>query len=320
MKLYDEGKLDLDKKLGDYLPWVKGSNKENLLIKNILLHEAGLVPVIWFYKETVDANGDPYTKFYSAVQSDSFNIRVAQNLFLRSDWKDTLYKRILQSPITTSGKYVYSDNDFILLGKVVESITGMGLDEYAQKEFYSPLELNLTGFKPLDHFPINKIAPTAKEKEFRKQLLRGDVHDQGAAMFGGVSGHAGLFSDAYDLGILMQMLLNGGEFNGKRYLQKQSVNLFTSYQSNTSRRGYGFDKPEKDKDAGKEPYPCKSASPLTFGHTGFTGTCVWADPKYNLIYIFLSNRVTPNSDNDELIKMNVRGKIQDVIYDAIIDK
>ena len=316
MKLYDEGKINLKNKLGGYLPWVKGTNKENLLIENILLHQAGLAPLIWFYKETMDANGNPYTKYYSSTSSDSFNIRVAQNLFLRSDWKDTMYKRIVESPLTKTGKYVYSDIDFILLGKVVEAVSGLPLDEYVQKEFYKPLGLNSTGFHPLNYDSINRIAPTEQEKGFRNQLIRGDVHDPGAAMFGGVSGHAGLFSDASDLVVLMQMLLNGGELGGKQYLQKKTIELFTAYHSAVSRRGYGFDKPEKDNATRIEPYPCKSASPLTFGHTGFTGTCVWVDPRYNLIYIFLSNRVTPESDNEKLVKMNVRSKIEEVIYNA----
>jgi beta-N-acetylhexosaminidase len=320
MKLYDEGKINLKGKLADYLPWVKGTNKENLHIENILLHQAGLAPLIWFYKETIDANGKPYPKYYASARTDSFNIRVAQNLFLRSDWKDTMYKRILQSPLTKAGKYVYSDIDFILLGKVVEAISGLPLDEYVQKEFYKPLGLASTGFHPLKYASINRIAPTEQEKGFRNQLIRGDVHDPGAAMFGGVSGHAGLFSDASDLAVLMQMLLNGGELGGKRYLQKKTIELFTAYHSTVSRRGYGFDKPEKDNNTRLEPYPCKSASPLTFGHTGFTGTCIWVDPRYKLTYIFLSNRITPQSDNEKLVKMNVRSKIEEAIYNAIMVK
>lgn len=148
-------------------------------------------------------------------------------------------------------------------------------------------------------------------------MIRGDVHDPGAAMFGGVAGHAGLFSDAYDLAAIMQMLLNGGTFNGKKYLNKETIDLFTGYHSNISRRGYGFDKPEKDNDKREEPYPSAFASPKTFGHTGFTGTCVWADPEENIIFIFLSNRVNPTV-SPILSKMNVRSKIQDAIYKAIL--
>ncbi|MEY2918295.1 MAG: hypothetical protein RIS73_2009 [Bacteroidota bacterium] len=318
MKLYDEGKLDLKKTLGDYLPWVKGSNKEHLLIENILLHQAGLVSFIPFYKETIDAEGKPLAKYYASKQTDSFSIRVAENLFMRNDWRDTLYARILQSPLGEAGKYIYSDNDFIFLGKIVEAISGLPLDEYAEKEFYTPLELTTAGFKPREHFALNRIIPTEQEKIFRLQLLRGDVHDPGASMFGGVSGHAGLFSNAYDMAVIMQMLLNGGNFNGKQYLHGETIKLFTASHSNSSRRGYGFDKPEKYNATRPEPYPCLSASPQTFGHTGYTGTCVWADPASKLILIFLSNRVNPEGgDNKKLLSMNVRQKIQEAVYKAI---
>ncbi len=318
MKLYDEGRLDLKKKLGDYLPWVRGTNKEHLEIQDILLHQAGLVAYIPFYKETIDANGVPLSKYYSSRPNDSFSIRVAKDLYMRTDWRDTIYKRILQSPLGQKGKYIYSDNDFIFLGKIVEAISGTTLDEYVKKEFYNPLGLTTAGFKPAEHFSLSRIAPTEQEKFFRLQLLRGDVHDPGAAMFGGVAGHAGLFSNAYDLAIIMQMLLNGGTFNGRRYIQKETVDLFTSYHSAISRRGYGFDKPEKDNHIRPDPYPCYSASSKTFGHTGFTGTCVWADPDADIVFIFLSNRVNPDGgDNLKLLRMNVRTNIQEAIYKSI---
>lgn len=318
MKLYDQEKLDLKKKLGDYLPWVKGTNKENLTIENILLHQAGLVAYIPFYRETIDTGGVPLPGCYSAVKNDSFGIRVANNLYMRNDWRDTIYKRILQSPLGKANRYIYSDNDFIFLGKIVEAISGLSLDEYVKKEFYKPMGLTTAGFKPAEQFPLSRIAPTEQEKFFRRQLLRGDVHDPGAAMFGGVAGHAGLFSNAYDLAVIMQMLLNGGTINGKRYLQKETVELFTAYHSSISRRGYGFDKPEKNNHIRPDPYPCYTASPLTFGHTGFTGTCVWADPTYNLVFVFLSNRVNPEGgDNRKLLTMNVRTNIQEAIYKAM---
>lgn len=318
MKLYDEGKLDLKKHLGDYLPWVKGSNKEHLLIENILLHQAGLAAWIPFYKETIDITGKPLATIYSASQTDSFSIRVAENLYMRTDWRDTMYKRILQSTLGPQDKYVYSDNDFIFLGKIVESITRKGLDEYVKKTFYDPLGLTSTGFKPREKFTLDRIAPTETEKSFRLQHLRGDVHDPGAAMFGGVAGHAGLFSTVNDLAVIMQMLLNGGSFKGKQFIKPETIKLFTAYNSHISRRGLGFDKPEKDNAYLKEPYPAKLASPLTFGHTGYTGTCIWADPKYNIVYIFLSNRVNPDGgENLKLLRMNVRGKIQDQVYKAM---
>jgi beta-N-acetylhexosaminidase len=174
-----------------------------------------------------------------------------------------------------------------------------------------------TGFKPLDRFKADRLIPTENEKQFRRQTTRGDVHDEGAALMGGVAGHAGLFSSAYDLAILYQMLLNNGVYQGRRYLQPETIRLFTSYQRNGSRRGLGFDKPESDNKARKDPYPSLWASAATFGHTGFTGTCVWADPQRDLVYIFLSNRVHPTRDNNKLSQLQVRGKIQDALYAAI---
>ncbi|HEX4850205.1 MAG TPA: serine hydrolase, partial [Puia sp.] len=308
MKLYDEGKLDLQKTLGDYIPWVKGSNKESLKIWDILLHQAGLKAYIPFYEETITKTkeGLPLPSVYARKEDQNYRIRVAENIYMRNNWLDTIYRRILQSDLGPEGKYIYSDNDFIFMGKVVEAITGKTLDEYVKETFYDPLGMSTTGFKPRDRFPLERIAPTENELIFRHQLLRGDVHDPGAAMFGGVSGHAGLFSDAYDLAILEQMLLNGGIMNGQRFLKKETIDFFTAYHSDNSRRGIGFDKPEKDNATRKEPYPCLSASSQTFGHTGFTGTCVWVDPTSHLIFIFLSNRVNPNGSN-KLGELSVRG-------------
>ncbi len=319
MKLYDEGKIDLKKKLGYYLLFVKGYNKENITIENLLLHQAGLTAYIPFYKETIDAAGLPLPDLYRTVHSDSFSITVADKLFLRNDWRDTLYKRILVSPVNNAGKYVYSDNDFIFLGKIVETITGFSLDEYVRKYFYIPMSLESAGFLPLKHISPNRIVPTENEKQFRLQELRGVVHDPGAAMFGGIAGHAGLFSDAYDIACIMQMLLNGGTFNGKRYLRKETVDLFTSYNSSISRRGYGFDKPEKDNNIRPEPYPCLSASSQSFGHTGYTGTCAWADPGKNIVFVFLSNRVN-SPESERFLQMNVRPKIYETIYRSLSKK
>ncbi|MGC4037928.1 MAG: serine hydrolase [Chitinophagaceae bacterium] len=318
MKLYEQGKIELDKTLGDYLSWTKGTDKAKLKIKDILLHQAGLVPFITFYKETIDTTtGVPNPAVYSDKSKPGFTIRVAENLYMRNDWNDTMLVRIAKSPLGPSGKYVYSDNDFILLGKIVEALTGMTLDQYVQKTFYNKMGLATTGFKPRDRFPVNQLVPTEEEKNhFRRQLIQGDVHDEGASMFGGVSGHAGLFSDAYDLGTLYQMLLNGGELNGVHYLKPETIRYFSAYHSDISRRGYGFDKPEKDNATAKDPYPAKSASPETFGHTGFTGTCVWVDPVSKLVFVFLSNRVYPTRNNSLLSDMSIRPKIMEALYKA----
>ena len=318
MKLYDQGKISLNKTLGDYLPWTRGTNKAHLKISDILLHQAGLVPFIAFYKETLDSTGVPKPEIYSPVERPGFNVRVSEGLYLRNDWEDTLWDRILKSPLGPSHQYVYSDNDFIFLGKIVQTITGMPLNEYVQKIFYTPMGLTTTGFKPRNKFSRNEIVPTEDEyNHFRRQLLWGDVHDEGSSMFGEVAGHAGLFSDAPDLAKLYQMLLNGGTFKGKRYLKAETIKFFTAYHSNISRRGYGFDKPDKNNATREEPYPSALASPETFGHTGYTGTAVWVDPKYKIVYIFLSNRVNPTRNDVKLLNMNIRGKIQDEIYKAV---
>lgn len=321
MKLYEEGKLDINKTLGDYLPWVRGSNKEQLVLKNILLHQAGLVAFIPFYKETIEQSGVPKPGIYDSVSTNNYSIPVAHDMFMRNDWEDSIYQRILKSPVSKEEKYIYSDNDFIFLGKIVEQLAGMSLADYARQTFYIPLHMSTTYFNPLQHTVTVAIAPTEREKYFRRQLLRGYVHDPGAAMFGGIAGHAGLFSDAYDLAQLYQMLLNGGEMNGVRFLKKETIDFFTAYHSNISRRGLGFDKPEKDNATRKEPYPSRYASAETFGHTGFTGTCVWADPSNHLLYIFLSNRVYPTGgDNLRLSELSIRSNIQDAVYSSFIKK
>lgn len=320
MKLYDEGKLSLNKTLGDYLSWLKGSNKENLVIKELLLHQAGLKSYIPFYRETVDTSkgGLAIYTIYSEKPVHSHSVRVAENMYIRNTWADTMYKRIFDSELGPPENYVYSDNDFILLAKIVEQITGITVDQYVKQEFYDKMDMKFTGFKPRERFLLREIVPTEQEVVFRSQLLRGDVHDPGAAMFGGVAGHAGLFSCVDDLAVLSQMLLNGGSFRGQQFLKKETIDTFTSYQSAVSRRGLGFDKSEKDNATRKDPYPCLSASPLTYGHTGYTGTCVWIDPKYNLIFIFLSNRVNPlGGTNTKLLRMNVRNNIQEAIYQAM---
>lgn len=318
MKLYDEGRLDLQKTLGDYLPWVKGSNKENLKLWDIILHQAGLKAWIPFYKETVDTvlQNIPLYSYYSYRSDSLHRVRVADNIYLRNDWVDTMYARILQSEVGPQGKYIYSDNDFIFLGKIVEAISGMPLEKYVKEQFYDKLNMHSTGFKPRERFPLTYIAPTEAEPGFRQQLIHGDVHDPGAAMFGGVAGHAGLFSDAYDLSVLAEVLLNGGQMNGHRFFKKETIDFFTAYQSD-SRRGLGFDKPEKDNATRKEPYPALSASPKTFGHTGFTGTCIWMDPEKHLTFIMLSNRVNNNGDAGRFLRMNVRGKVLETVYEAM---
>ncbi|RYY41422.1 MAG: serine hydrolase [Chitinophagaceae bacterium] len=317
MKLYDEGKLNLDGTLGDYLPAARGTDKAGLKIRDILLHQAGLAAGIPLYPETMDpATKLPSERYYRREPSDSFPIPVARDLWLRRDWPDSMLQRILASRLGAQGRYLYSDLDFIVLGKIVESISGMSLDDYARFNFYQPLGMTSTTFLPALHPGTGRVVPTENDGYFRKQLLQGYVHDEAAALFGGVSGHAGLFSNAWDLSVLYQMLVNRGTYNGKRYLKEETVALFTAYGSAGSRRGLGFDKPERDNATRKEPYPGAFVSPETFGHTGFTGTAVWADPKTGLVYVFLSNRVNAGRTN-VLSSMNIREKVLDAIYKAM---
>ena len=315
MKLYDQGKIDLKKELADYLPEFAGTNKARISIEKLLLHEGGLVPYIPFYKETLSSDGLPSPLFYRQTYSDSFPTQVAKDLFLRRGWQDSILKKIMESPVHKQD-YVYSDNDFILLGKIVEQVSGMSLFAFAKKYFYDPLSLESTRFQPLQYFNISRIVPTEIESGFRDQQIDGFVHDPGAALMGGIAGHAGLFSDAYDVAVLMQMLLDKGSMNGRTFINPETVALFTKYQSIKSRRGLGFDKPEKDNATRKDPYPAASSSPATFGHTGFTGTSAWADPEKQLIFIFLSNRVYPDN-NKTLQKMQLREKLLELVYRSL---
>jgi CubicO group peptidase (beta-lactamase class C family) len=314
MKLYDEEKISLDKTLGDYLPWMRGTNKEHLLIKDILLHEAGLKAWIPFYKEISDSiTMKALPGYFSKIKNASYGIKVDDSLYMRTDWRDTMYSRIASSSVDKKKTYVYSDNDFILLGEIVKSLSGLPLDEYVWKNFYRPLGFRSSGFNPTRFMQKSVIAPTEQDPYFRERLVRGYVHDPGAAMFGGVSGHAGLFSNAYEIGVLMQMVMNKGVINEKRFLRSSTIELFTNYHSEISRRGYGFDKPEKDNATRKVPYPSMSVSAAAFGHTGFTGTCTWADPQTNTVFVLLANRVHPTAKNT-FGDLNVRGKVMEEVF------
>jgi CubicO group peptidase (beta-lactamase class C family) len=238
---------------------------------------------------------------------------VANGIYMRDDYKDTIWNIIKTTPLKEK-KYVYSDLTMFISRRIIEQLTNEKLENLVKNNFYIPLGMQTTCYNPIKKFPKDRIAPTEDDNYFRYQLIQGYVHDMGAAMMGGIEGHAGLFSDAEDLAILYQMYLNGGSYGGTQYLRAETVKLFTGKQSDISRRGFGFDKPDMNGTS-----PCSSyASPETFGHLGFTGTCVWVDPKYNLVYIFLSNRVYPSSDPNRLNSENTRIKIMDVIYEAMM--
>jgi CubicO group peptidase (beta-lactamase class C family) len=314
MKLYDEHKIQLDKTLGEYLPWVRESDKEHLLIKDILLHQAGLKAFVPFYKEVSDSiTNKALPIYFSKTTNTSFGIKVDDSIYMRTDWIDTMHQRILMSPLGKANEYVYSDNDFIFLGEVIKAISGQPLEQYVWNNFYRPLGFRSTGFNPINYVNKRTIAPTEQDPYFRERLIRGTVHDPGAAMFGGVAGHAGLFSNAYEIAVLMQMIMNKGIINEKRFISSSTIELFTAYQSDVSRRGLGFDKPEKDNSTRHTPYPAINVSSSTFGHLGFTGTCAWADPENKLVFVLLANRVNPVAKN-LYGDLNVRGKMVEVVW------
>ncbi|HRH66526.1 MAG TPA: glycoside hydrolase family 3 N-terminal domain-containing protein [Bacteroidia bacterium] len=319
MKLFEDGKINLNQPLSKYLPALKTTNKRSITVKEVMAHQAGLQSWIPFWKQTVSGKSLNKT-IYQKSKSANFPIKVADSLYMNKSYTDSLMTWIYKSPLGEKGKYVYSDLGPILLRNLIERISKDSMPVYLEKNFYKPLQLSNSGFLPKDRFSLDRIVPTENDKEFRQQLIQGYVHDPAAAMLGGISGNAGLFSNANDLAVILQMLLNKGSYGGKQLLKPNTVTLFTKQQfvQNKNRRGLLFDKPDPDPTKSS---PCSpSASLETFGHQGFTGTCVWVDPKYNLIYIFLSNRIHPDATNDKLVKMNLRTDIQQAIYDSFLKK
>ncbi len=315
MKLIDEKKINLDERLGYYLPQLAGSNKQNIILREMMTHQAGLRDWIPFWMKTME-KGEYKPGIYNKVRNDDYPKRVADNLFINKNYEDSIYKQIIESPVKESGKYVYSDLGYYFLKKIIEKQTFVPEERYVLKYFYMPLGLSTMGYKPRERFDLDRIIPTELDKKFRKQLIHGDVHDQGAAMLGGVGGHAGLFSDANDLAVMMQMFMNKGEYGGRRYIDSATISECTKCQYCVdNRRAVGFDKPETNPK--KDSPVCSCVSYLSFGHSGFTGTLAWADPSNQLVYIFLSNRVYPDADENKLSKSGIRNKIQEIIYEAV---
>lgn len=307
MQLYDQGKLSIDSTVGYYLPQARKTNKNDLLVKELLEHQAGLIPDI----PTVDV---VKPEDHSPDSSAEFPTKVNEGYFLRKDYfKDVMWPLMLNSPLRTRGQYVYSDLSMCFMQQIIETITATPENVYVQQQFYTPLGMQTAGYLPLYRFKPGQIPPTENDQVYRHALLDGYVHDPTAALMGGVAGHAGLFASANDVAILYQMMLNRGTYGGVEYIKPETVDLFTKQQSPISRRGLGFDR--WDPDLSKH-YPSQFASPQTYGHTGFTGTCVWVDPASHLVYVFLSNRVNPSVSN-KLGALNTRPRIMDVIYQAI---
>jgi len=316
MKLYEDGKINLDKKLSFYLKYLKHSNKKNITIRQLMSHQAGLKSWIPFYKETL-INGIPDSNIYSKVQDRKHKLKVADSLFIIDTYKEKIIKTIIDSDLNEKEEYEYSDLGFYLLKELIEKISKISFEQYLNEHFYSRLGLRYTCFNPLNKFKLDNIIPTENDTVFRKQLIHGYVHDQGAAMLGGVSGHAGLFSNSAELAVIFQLLLQNGEYGGKRLLNDTTIAAFTrqQYPGSNNRRALGFDRQLSQ--ASENGPVCLSASQNSFGHSGFTGTYIWVDPTENLLYIFLSNRVNPDASNGKLSKMNIRTDIHQQIYDII---
>lgn len=307
MRLHEQQKIDLNQSMGHYLLRARGTNKDKIKLRDVMLHQAGFVPFIPFYKYLKPED-------ISSDSSATHNVKLADGRYLRSNYyEQVMWPEMLQSPLKNAGKYIYSDISMYVMKEVVEQQSSESIEKYVQEEFYAPLGMYKTGYKPRLRFHKEQIVPTERDRSFRDTLLQGYVHDQGAAMANGVAGHAGIFSAANDLAIYGQLLLNRGTYGGEIYFSNKIVDEYTGRQSDVSRRGLGFDR--WDPDISKS-YPSELASPATFGHTGYTGTCIWIDPEHQLTYIFLSNRVHPIVTN-KLLELNIRSRIQDVIYKAI---
>ena len=318
--MQERGLIDINKKVSFYLPELKTSNKKDFIIKDILTHQAGLWPFLPFWSQTV-TDSSLRKEYYNTVQNEDYPFQVADDLYAAKSMKDSLWTWIINAkvrdkPARTVFDYRYSDMGFYILQHLAEKILNQPMEEFLEQNIYEPIGAYTMGYLPRNKFPASQIAPTEDDKLFRKKLLTGYVHDQGAAMHGGIAGHAGLFSTANDLAKMGQMWLKKGAYGGHYYFKPQTLTLFTDKQYENSRRGLGWDKPVPSDPAGPTSI---YASSKTFGHTGFTGTCIWVDPEFNLVYVFLSNRVYPDMNNNKILNANIRPRIQDVIYQSIFN-
>ncbi|HRI80513.1 MAG TPA: serine hydrolase, partial [Cyclobacteriaceae bacterium] len=321
MFLAERGLIDLNKKASFYLPELRGSNKQDLILKDILTHQAGLWPTVFFWTKTIQ-NSRHLPEYYSTEESPDYPFPVSGNIFAVKSMKDSLWKWTIESkmrekPARTPYDFRYSDVGSYILKELAERILNQPMEDFLAQNFYEPLGAYTIGYLPLNRFPIERVAPTENDTLFRKNLLVGYVHDQGAAMNGGIAGHAGLFGDANDLAKLGQLWLQKGHYGGLQYFKPQTIDLFSTKQYEGSRRALGYD---RSPGSGEWVNPTSVyASSKTFGHTGFTGTCIWVDPEFNLVYVFLSNRVNPDMNNNKLSNLNIRPRIHDVIYQAMFE-
>ena len=315
MKLQEEGKFSVQDPVEKYLHEFAGTNKHGIPLIDMLTHRARLTTWIKFYEKTISTDAKPLPEFYQNKKSDAFPLPVAKDLWLKAGYPDTIWQEIKDSPLLDSKEYKYSDLGFYIAGEIVKRLSGRPVEDYVQETFYQPLGLQTMTYRPFEKFPLDRIPPTEEDDYFRARRIQGYVHDMGAAMLNQATGHAGLFSDANDLAVLMQMLLNKGTYGGRQFLKPETIHFYTTRCGDCTRRGIGFDMQQKN--AKFENNLSQKASDETFGHLGFTGTAVWVDPKEELIYIFLSNRTYPTMRNNKLGNMNTRVLVQDAVYEAI---
>ncbi|ADQ18242.1 glycoside hydrolase family 3 domain protein [Leadbetterella byssophila DSM 17132] len=316
MMLYDQGKINLDEKLSTYLPELLGTNKSRLIIKDILLHQAGLKAFVPFFDQTRFGSGQYNPYYFSNAPITSGHIPISDELGVNPIIKDSVFSWVEKSALINApgSQYVYSDLGLLLLQKLVERISGRNLDAFVGANIYEPMGLHSMMYNAFTQKTKDQIAPTEVNGDFRKAAIHGTVHDPNAALIGGVAGHAGLFSNAWDLARLMQMNLNGGYYDDRQFFSKETIDFFTKPQSKVSHRALGWNRPTGPGDGTVSQY----ASSKTYGHTGFTGTCVWVDPEKDLIFVFLSNRVYPSANNQKIIKNKTRQKIHDIAYKALL--
>lgn len=319
MKLYDEKKFSLDDRLSNYLPMLKKTDKRKITIKEALSHCGRLKAYLPIWIHALKKAEEDSTLFSSQPENIEDYFQLTDSLYINKKYREDIFKQIIDSPLNPKHKYVYSDLGFILLGELVEVLSGKTLDVYLEENFYKPMNLSHTHFRPKEKENIENIVPTIEAVDFRNSLIKGNVHDETSALLGGVAGHAGLFSTAEDLFAICQMLLNKGEYNGIRYIDSTTVDLFTRthFAEHNNRRGLGWDKPLLK---GKSSHTSQYASKKSYGHSGFTGTYLWIDPENQTILIFLSNRVYPDAKTNKLAKLNIRTDIHDLIYEILKDE
>ena len=321
IRLYSEGKFKLDIPFSTYWPAFQGTNKAKITSRQMLAHQARLRPGISFWRECLLKDGELDPSIFNDRPTSQFNVRVSSHLYMNKENIAKMYELIRDSKLLSSGKYTYSDLAFFLFPKVIEDLSGENYETYLKKTFYQPLGASTITYNPYKLFPLSQLIPTEDDDFFRHELMVGFVHDEGASMMGGVSGNAGLFSTTNDLAKVMQMYLQNGYYGGQYILDPASLTEFTKiqYPENNNRRGLGFDKPYINNFLYRHEnaYPAADASPESYGHSGYTGTFTWVDPKKKILFIFMSNRVYPTRNNSRLSDLNIRSAMLQVIYDSI---